>query len=191
MKKLLSYLGRTMKKLMSCLGRIWNWIVCRDWSTITTFISLLVATSAVVVSTRQGMTLQQALLNERYSRGVNMLGNTTQVVRLAGINELRDLAKDEPEQFRLSIVRLLSAFARQPTLDVIKRKPEQLRIDVVEAVEAITTIRDETGINLDLSGINLANALLSYWNLSRAYLFKANLSGAHLRRGKPDRRRPG
>ena len=167
-----------MKKLLSWLRRIWNWIICREWAAIITFISLLVATSAVVVSTRQGRTLELTLLNERYARGVEMLGTNTQFVRLAGINELHSLAEDEPEQYHIRIMRLLSAFVRQPIEDVTKLAPEKVRKDVLEAVTVIATIRKDTDVELDLSGINLAKAFLYNANLARTFLHKANLTGA-------------
>ena len=46
---------------------------------------------------RQADTAQQSLLNERYQKGAEMLGNSALAVRMGGIYALQRLAEDHPE----------------------------------------------------------------------------------------------
>ena len=64
---------------------------------------------------RQSETAQQGLLNERYQKGAEMLGNEVLTVRLGGIYALRSLAEEHPEQYHVQVMRQLCAFVRHPT----------------------------------------------------------------------------
>ena len=155
----------------------------------------------------QAETSQGGLLNERYQRGAEMLGSPVLAVRLGGIYALERLADDEPELYHVPIVRLFSAFARDPTKQgghtiVLVDDGRQLDIkksceDVQEAVRAIgsrsaTDIELEKkeayiigliGVNLtmaSLPGANLTAVFLSTANLTKASLVIANLTGADL-----------
>ena len=64
---------------------------------------------------RQSETAQQGLLNERYQKGAEMLGNKVLTVRLGGIYALRSLAEEHPEQYHVQVMRQLCAFVRHPT----------------------------------------------------------------------------
>ena len=55
---------------------------------------------------------QRNLLNERYQKGVEMLGSPTLEVRLGGIYALESLAENEPHTYYIQIMSVLSAFAR-------------------------------------------------------------------------------
>ena len=63
----------------------------------------------------QSETAQQGLLNERYQKGAEMLGNEVLTVRLGGIYALRSLAEEHPEQYHVQVMSQLCAFVRHPT----------------------------------------------------------------------------
>ena len=69
-----------------------------------------------VVANRQANTAQQGLLNERYQKGAEMLGNGVLSVRLGGIYALQRLAEESPGQYHIQIMRLFCAFVRSPTV---------------------------------------------------------------------------
>ena len=129
------------------------------------------------VAERQAATAEHGLLNERYQKGAEMLGNEVLSVRLGGIYALRRLAQDHPEQYHVQIMRLFCAFARNPTSD--KNKPDDPNAKMSEEVEAIMetiggrrqghlSIERDSGFWLDLHGVNV----------SGVWLIKANLSSA-------------
>ena len=68
-------------------------------------IAILLAVWRSTVAARQVDTAQQSLLNERYERGAEMLGNGVLSVRLGGIYALNRLAQEHPEQYHLQISR--------------------------------------------------------------------------------------
>ncbi len=154
-------------------------------------------------------TAKQSLLNERYQRGAEMLGSKVLAVRLGGIYALQRLAKDQPKEYHVQIIRLLCAFVRVPTLDgtedpnsdrlgteeVLESHNAEIglrpRQDVEAAMEAIAS-RSNEGIGLErdaefrldlrgaqLGGLNLMN--IKEVNLSWANLSSADLSQLNLR----------
>ncbi len=153
---------------------------------------------------------RQSLLNERYQRGAEMLGSKVLAVRLGGIYALQRLAKEQPEEYHIQIMRLLCAFIRNPTVDgkteigLTDHKPGETtetddggharpRQDVEATMEAIAT-RSKIGIDLEQDNdfqLDLRNAeigalrLLRLRNvdLSGAQLTDANLSGIWLSNG--------
>ena len=116
------------------------------------------------IGERQADTAQQNLLNERYQKGAEMLGNSVLSVRLGGIYALQHLAEDHPEQYHVQIMRLFCAFMRHPTEDnsmeidehtniVSANRQENnsdtyLREDVESVLRAIAT-RSEKDIELE------------------------------------------
>lgn len=156
-----------------------------------------VAEQQSATARRQADIAQQSLLNERYERGAEMLGNDVLSVRLGGIYALRRLAEDHPEQYHILIIELLCAFVRYPTKDSNVERPPNLhhelehfmtlRADVQEVMQAIGS-RSPSGIALERSRgfkLYLRDAQLAYLqvqgaNLSRAWLTNANLSKAVL-----------
>ena len=65
----------------------------------------------------QAETTHQSLLNERYQRGVEMLGSTVLAVRMGGIYALNRLAEERPQQYHIQVMELFCAFLRFPTPD--------------------------------------------------------------------------
>ena len=199
--------------------RHWGWIVTESGSTIIRNLGLVIGGLIAIgfgiwrgvvadrqakasqeqakASLHQAETSQRSLLNERYQRGSEMLGSPVLAVRLGGIYALERLADDESELYHVPIVRLFSAFARDPTkqggikiamvdggrqLDGKKRYE-----DVQEAVRAIGN-RSAADIELEkkeayiigLIGVNLTVASLSGANLSGVSMATANLTIANL-----------
>ena len=153
-------------------------------------------------SQQQAETSQRVLLNERYQKGLDLLGSEKLPARLGGIYTLQDLAEDEPEQYHLKVKRQLCAFVRHPTRgEDDKAKPAAVgqsliktaRADVQDALSAIGSHRHYVEyvvekkasfrINLadaDLTGANLLGAFLGNSDLNRANLTGANLVVADL-----------
>ena len=157
-----------------------------------------------VVASRQAKTSQRGLLNERYQKGAEMIGSKVLSVRLGGIYALQRLAADEPEQYHVQIMLLLSAFVRNPTKDQeynatpsagvpeLNIKDYLLREDIQAALTVICTRSDDDiklekeakNYRLNLTQANLTGANLSRANLTDAFLGLTNLTGADLSHAK-------
>ena len=163
-------------------------------------VAILLAVWRSIVAERQADTAQQSLLNERYQKGAEMLGNEVLSVRLGGIYALQHLASEDPEQYHIQVMKLLCAFVRNPTKDAeaeVRQTHDTLRArhareDVQAAMEAIRD-RKEAGIRLErnsemklelssayLRGLDLRNADLAGANLKDTDLSGASLAGADL-----------
>ena len=147
-------------------------------------------------SQQQVETAQQGLRNERYQKAAEMLGNEVLAVRLGGIYALQQLDEDHPEEYHVQIMRLLCAFARNPTED---QKYEStltrmfglgnpfIRADV-QAVMDVIGKREEARIALeekssywpDLAGANLKKLRMFRGNLRNVILVDADLSNSLL-----------
>ena len=166
-------------------------------------IAMLLAVWRSTVAERQANTAQQSLLNERYQRAAEMLGNDVLSVRLAGIYALEHLAVEHPEQYHVEAMKLLCAFARNPTKEDVEgeevesTRTDRPRDDVQDAMTAIgrrnearIRLERDSGFKLDLrsadlrrvrlKGANLSGAVLDEANLTEAILIGANLSCASL-----------
>ena len=136
----------------------------------------------VETSQRQTEIAQQGLLNERYQRGAEMLGNEVLAVRLGGIYALQRLAREHPGQYHIQVVELFCAFARHPTKDQDALLEGRLREDVQAVMTAVGS-RGESGLGIEIEEdftLDLREADLSYARLSGANLSRANLSNAKL-----------
>lgn len=123
---------------------------------------------------------QQSLLTERYQRGVDMLGSDVFSVRQDGINSLRSLANEYPEQYHIQVMLLLCAFVRSPTQDdVVETNTDDSdedpnpREDVQVALEAICDCHETNAVRgnapqslLDFRGADLQGAQLRGVDLS-------------------------
>ena len=157
-----------------------------------------IADSQSRTAQRQADTAQRGLLNERYQKGAEMLGNSVLATRMGGIYALHRLAEEHPNEYHVQIMRLLCAFARYPTVQS-SRPGADVREDVQSVMYAIRACRQkDIALELekaenyrpnltraylrgaDLSGINLSNTDLPHADLSRGYLGQAVLSGAYL-----------
>ena len=160
------------------------------------------------VAHKQADTAQQGLLNERYQKGAEMLGNKVLSVRLGGIYALERLSAEHPQQYHIQIMKLLCAFMRYPTEDEdyqnkLAERNADLRTayspreDVRAAMDFISS-RDETLVEIEKSqdfrlnlmgadlshtqieDANLSGAMLHYANLSNTQISSVDLSNAHL-----------
>ena len=153
----------------------------------------MVAERQADTARRQSETAERGLLNERYQKGAEMLGNGVLSVRLGGIYALRRLAEEHLEEYHIQIMRLLCAFVRHPTKDnaceshLNGEEHPPLREDVQAVMTAISA-RSEAGLEyekmggfrLDLHGADLLGLRLYKANLSGASLRRANLAHATL-----------
>ena len=147
---------------------------------------------------RQVDTTFQGLRNERYQKGAEMLGNERLSVRLGGIYALQRLAEEHPEEYHIQIMRLFSAFVRNPTKDEehllqvsMKTGTATIREDVQAVMEAFGK-RNQKALEIESKEkvlINLEGAYLHNWkyvitgdeiNLFGVHLPDANLSYATL-----------
>ena len=162
------------------------------------------------VAERQVEAAQQSLLNERYQKGAEMLGNQVLAVRLGGIYTLRNLAEEHPLQYHIQIMRLFCAFVRHPTKENEladktnenlnqteikanesqeneKDKPTEVRPDVQAIMEAIgdrdgtiITLEKKNSFRLDFGGASLNGLGLYAAELSNTWFRETNLSGVKL-----------
>ena len=197
-------------ELLLDLG-IWAWIrnspsEVESGSTTIRNLGLLFAGVAALVfaywrskvADRQANLAQQTLLNERYQRGAEMLGNKSLSVRIGGIYALEDLAREFPELYHVKVMRVFCSFARYPHKednrnecmpeDDATRKGKIRRIPAdVEAVmhaigqrgcERILLEQNQRPRVLYLRNANLANLQIEDADLSGAWLTRADLSHA-------------
>ena len=154
-------------------------------------IALPLAIWRSVVGSRQANTAQRSLLNERYQKGAEMLGNEVLSVRLGGIYALQQLAQEHPEAFHIQIMKLFCAFARHPIKDddisplrcEQRHQREPLREDIraimdviLNRSESLVALERGAGYRLDLSDAVLKGIVIAGANLSRANLSRADLS---------------
>ena len=155
----------------------------------------LVADRQASASQDQSATAQQGLLQERYQRASEMLGNGVLSARLGGIYALRHLVLQHPVQYHVQTMQLFCAFARNPTEDgelVRERRMSDLHFpmlrDDIQAVLSSISDRGHTGITLEkaagfrltLQYANLRGAIMNGADLGGAFLWGADLSGAYL-----------
>ena len=183
---------------------VWEWLRGGE-SNATTLRNILLGIGgplAVFIAWRRSSTSQRSLLNERYQKGAEMLGNEVMAVRLGGIYALGELAREYPRTYHVQVIQLFCAYARAPAPDTrtsvdAPTKDGLLlfaRQDLQEVMAWIGNrsrkqrrLESEHILNLvqaDLSGVilprgaNLAGALLAQANLTSASLTNANLTGA-------------
>ena len=176
-------------------------------------VAILLAVWRSIVAERQADTAQQSLLNERYQKGAEMLGNAVLSVRLGGIYALQHLASEDPGQYHIQVMKLLCGFIRYPPRDVnFPEQPEDaeefvLREDVQAAMRVIGARGDKHrrlagwgAYHIDLHGADLRGGDLTGLDLStpsakmpgpmpahQAFTnatLRTDLSGARLREAK-------
>ncbi len=142
-------------------------------------IAILLAVWRSRVAERQADTAQRGLLNERYQKGAEMLGNAVLSVRLGGIYALQRLAGEHPEQYHVEIMQMFCVFARRPPEPFPEAPPRQGREDVRAVLRAISG-RSEAGLAWEKAA-NSFRLNLDTADFSRLRLYDAKLSGASLR----------
>ena len=209
--------------------RHWDWLASSTESGSTTvrnialivagFVALILALWRGAIGERQASAAEQAVLDGRYQRGIEMLASDSLSARLGGIYSLRNLAESQPEQYHIQIMRVFCAFVRHPPpydsgeaeRDSGRAEAEanprkhvhgrpRARADVQAVMDAIGSryeagiaIEKRTGFVVDLSGADLSWTYLEKADLSNADLTFANLFHAvfyEWRRGLPPPRSP-
>ena len=157
----------------------------------------IVADKQASSAQHQTVIAQQDLLNERYQKAAEMIGNVLLSVRLGGIYALQGLIEEHAEQYYVRCMRLLCAFVRNPPADehltpLSDREMTRwgggirLRADV-QAVMDMMRSRDDRLIGLegrarfevDFKGSDLRGSNLRQVNFTGVDLRDADLSGAY------------
>ena len=147
-------------------------------------VAIVVAVWRSLVAGRQARVSHRGLLNERYQKGAEMLGNGVLSVRLGGIYALRSLAEEHPQPYGVQILRLFCAFVRDPKN--VTPSAAEVPADIQAAMDAVVEY-DRRKIAWTPSLLNLFGADLRYLNLEGAnleggYMPLANLEKANLAR---------
>ena len=209
--------------------RHWDWLASPVESGGTTIrnvvlvlaglVALILALWRGAIGERQAGAAEQAVLDGRYQRGIEMLASDSLSARLGGIYSLRNLAESQPEQYHIQVMRVFCAFVRHPPpYDSEQAEKDsgrteaganprghvhgrpRARADVQAVMDAIGS-RGETGIAIEKRTgfvIDLSGADLSWTDLEKADLSNADLTFANLfhavfyewRRGSPPRLNP-
>ena len=150
----------------------------------------------------QSGTAQSDLLNERYQKGVDMLGSEDSSVRLGGIYALERLAENEPDTYYIQIMSVFSAFVRNWLAESglgseqnngasdTKREPPEDVCAILEVIGRRNSkqhkIEAKRKYVVDLSGAHLCgwshdrHGRITPRNFSHVYFFEADLSEAFL-----------
>ena len=150
-----------------------------------------VAEKQSATARRQADTAQLDLLNDRYQRGAQLLGNDDLSVRMAGIYSLQRLAEEDPDQYDLQVMQVFCAFVRNHTEDdeSFRRRSERIiRLDKVipeDVQTALAAVRkrcqlEQSQFKLPKFTVDLSGAILNGCDLSKMDLSGANLYGAQL-----------
>ena len=141
-----------------------------------------------IVAQQQLDVAQRGLLNDRYQKGAEMLGNNALAVRLGGIYALRNLAKERPEQYHVQVMTLLCAFIRHPLGEGNLSTSEDVSVAIgaiVSRSQTLIELEQKEGFvpnlyNVRLHGVILTNAMLQGVRLTNATLQGVDLSDANL-----------
>lgn len=204
-KKVLRRIG-WLGLLVVLIGGGWFVVGCWDWlkgmdSPATTIRNLgVVIASAIalplaiwrsVVAHRQSETQRRGLLNERYQRGADMLGNAAPAVRLGGIYALDWLAEEHSGDYHIQVMGLFSAFVRYPPSAKAREGNED-----VQAILAFFCKRDEERVEIErkgryrldlrgakLKGVDLRKIVMPGGDMSDVDLTDADLAEGQLGEG--------
>ncbi len=195
----------------------WEWLSDGESPSATIRNLILVAAAVIglplaiwrsLVAERQVEMSRLSIANERYQKGVEMLSSPELHACLGGIYSLEHLAREHPQRYHLSTLRMFTSYLRRYATEAIGE--EYVGIAVAEILRAIGTCSDqqmeleqEAKLLLNFSGLDLVRAEwwvlsgvedglnlsavdLSHVNLSRAqlgnaFLFRAGLHKATLR----------
>jgi hypothetical protein len=126
---------------------------------------------------------RQGQVGERFSRAVSQLGSNSIDVRLGGLYELEQLARQAPER-RLVILEVVAAYIRQHAQPPANAIEPQTPLPSQDVAAALTIISRppiyEDYLGVDLREVDFGRVDLSQYHLSGAVLVGANLNGAKL-----------
>ena len=159
-------------------------------------VALVLAIWRSMVAEKQAAIAARSLQEGRFQKASEMLGSKLPSVRLGGIYALCQLARDDPGEFHLQVVRLLAAHVRnlprveamqqtdtsQPGQGAPARCREEVQLILVffgERTAEGRQIEKQSDYIIDLQGSDLRRVWLSTnANLDRVRLSYSNLSGA-------------
>jgi hypothetical protein len=134
---------------------------------------------------------EQAQLNDRYVKAVELIGSDSLTIRLAGIYALeRMLAEFRGGPELAPLVEILSAFVRERSYS-IRERAGSVDVDIAAIVTVLGRAPRRSGLSrgdltraylpmLSLSSADLSGAVLNEVDLRRTRLDRANLSTASL-----------
>ncbi|MFC2085765.1 pentapeptide repeat-containing protein [Bacteroidota bacterium] len=146
----------------------------------------------VEIGRSEAVTIHKSQINERFNRAVEQLGNTENLaIRLGGIYALEQIAKDAPEEYFWTVMEVLAEYVREYGTGRGEinesAKPSRGSVELRKDIGAILKVigrRDRTHdpltSRIELRGIDLRYANLSYFQLKGVDLRKAQLKGADL-----------
>ena len=168
-------------------------------ATLRNLAIVVVAVIGLPFAILRSLTALRSLANDRYQKSAEMLGSKILAVRISGVVGLRDVAHATPQTHHLQTMRILCAFIRNwqdSELESISQQDEWLtellpwrmaREDVQEIVDSIghrsskqLAVERKSNYRLELCKADLSYITLVDGNLSGAYLWQTNLSGAVL-----------
>ena len=156
----------------------------------------MVAEKQRMVAEKQAAIAARSLQEGRFQKASEMLGSKVPSVRLGGIHTLCQLARDDPGEFHLRVVRLLAVHVRHlPRGEGMQKTdtkesghgaaspcPEEVQVSLVffgERTAEGRQIEKQSDYIIDLQGSDLRGVWLSTnANLERVRLSYSNLSGA-------------
>ena len=191
--------------IITALGLVGLWLVIHYWNSLaatpygresysTTLrnvgllfggaLALLLAFWRSRVADRQARTAQVDVLDQRYQKGIEELGNTSPTKRLGGIYELQRLADEYPSQYHVPIMRRFCAALRESndggdTNDEskIETEPPHVAPEIGDDVQAlIDAVGSRSRAKVDLEGRVGFQLNLSHSDLRNASLSDANLA---------------
>lgn len=159
-------------------------------------VALVLAIWRSLVAEKQANIAALSLEEGRFQKASEMLGSESPSVRLGGIDALEKLARDNPGEFHLQVVRSLAAHVRhlakgeatqstdasEPGYDAPSSCREEVQVILVffgERTAEGRQLEKQSDIVIDLQGSDLQGVWLSTnANLERVRLSYSNLSGA-------------
>ena len=145
------------------------------------------ATELAAAAHKRALIDDRALLHDRYQRAARMLGEKIQAVRIGGVYLLDRLAREQPKDYHLEVMRLFASFVRHQdhqAADDALAFHGRPRADVQAVMDFIGS-RGCKQISFEKKScfiLDLARANLQCANLQGANLESANLEGARLER---------
>ena len=161
---------------------------------IAGLVALPLAIARILVVGGQADTADRSLANDRYQRGAEMLGHDEEMVRVGGIDALKEVAQQYPDQYVRPVMGLLCAFMYKHCENKNAVPRFANRDDLQAAMETVASFQldqrgayqdGETVRHLNLGGVTFKHAAFSERNLARldflnSQFKETNLSGADL-----------
>ena len=142
---------------------------------IAGLVAFPLAIARILVVGGQADTAERSLANDRYQRGAEMLGHEQEIVRIGGIDALREVAQQYPDQYVRPAMRLLCAFLKKHCGNARRIPKFSNRPDLQAAMEAVASFGPEqrgtyhdpdNRHSVNLGGISLFDGVFARMNLA-------------------------